>query len=92
MLLDDAFKLTIDAVFPKKKHNKEDAAPDTTNKKFPVDGYDNEENMWELVVQFGVLKPIPSSPAKNKKEVKALQCKDDNVVRKTSDDLKPIAV
>jgi hypothetical protein len=76
-------------VFPKKKH-KDEVASENANKKFPVDGYDNDDNMWELVVQFGVLKQVPSSPMKNKKEAKALQCKDDNVVRKTSDELKPI--
>ena len=52
-MLDDAFKLTLDVVFPPLKGN---ALPDRdaldidqpaiTNEKFHVPGYDDEYNMW----------------------------------------------
>ena len=43
-MLDDAFKLTIDRFFPKGRLLKESA-----NAYFPVDGYKDEENMWQFM-------------------------------------------
>ena len=43
-MLDDAFKLTIDRIFPKGRDIKEEA-----NAVFSVDGYSNNENLWEFM-------------------------------------------
>ena len=42
-MLDDAFKLTIDVLFPRSSHDKESA------EKFNVPGYVDDENMWVLL-------------------------------------------
>ena len=44
-MIDDAFKLTLDYQFP--------APLDSTPKQgFPVDGYDDQMNMWQPVYQM----------------------------------------
>eukprot|EP00826_Nyctotherus_ovalis_P065251 TRINITY_DN9586_c0_g1_i5.p1 TRINITY_DN9586_c0_g1~~TRINITY_DN9586_c0_g1_i5.p1 ORF type:complete len:410 (-),score=85.20 TRINITY_DN9586_c0_g1_i5:323-1552(-) len=40
-MLNDAFRLTLDCAFPPSAHYSS-----ATLKKFPVDGYDDDENMW----------------------------------------------
>ena len=44
-MIDDAFKLTIDEVFILNEENRREM----NKKPFPVDGYDNNENLWELL-------------------------------------------
>ena len=43
--LDDALKLTLDQIFPKKTKMNE------LEKQFPVEGYSDNENLWEYVCQ-----------------------------------------
>lgn len=45
-MLDDAFKLTIDRVFPKGKENKDNPEQNTV---YHVNGYLDEENLWEKI-------------------------------------------
>ena len=46
-MLDDAFKLTVDQIFPHPPNNTTDIKQnEQTSDKFPVDGYKDEENMW----------------------------------------------
>ena len=53
-MLDDAFKLTLDKLFPKP------CTTDEPNVHFPVANYSNQENLWEYIssnkkmTQFGV--------------------------------------
>ena len=51
-ILDNAFKLTIDQIFPPKhKIEKLSVA-------YKVDGYSDQENMWEYLTQIGTVKVI----------------------------------
>ena len=54
-MIDDALRITIDIAFVKKKGRKEVKAPKEKNEKspFPVRGYGDEENLWELLCQLG---------------------------------------
>ena len=50
-MLDDAFKLTIDVVYPPLKGdalpaNDDDQVVINNEQKFPVDGYQDDDNMW----------------------------------------------
>ena len=57
-MLDDAFKLTIDQMFRKKRKNLAQDDPDTLDltkksskyQDFPVEGYANDENLWEIIL------------------------------------------
>jgi hypothetical protein len=49
-MIDDALRLTIDDLYETKYSNIEPG--DEYVSSFPVDGYDNYENMWELVTDF----------------------------------------
>lgn len=42
--MNDAFRLTIDQIFTDKK---------PTEKAYPVPGYSNNQNMWQLLGQLG---------------------------------------
>ena len=53
--VDDAFKLTVDTIFPKKKKKEEDPQSNGC-KPLSVLGYRDDENMWEFIVQIGFLK------------------------------------
>ena len=44
-MIDDAFKLTIDEVFILNEENRREM----NKKPFPVDGYDDNENLWEFL-------------------------------------------
>ena len=46
-MLDDAFKLTIDKTFVKNTGNCTEKPHD-----YPVDGYSNSENLWEMLDMF----------------------------------------
>ena len=46
-VIDDALKLTIDVAFKIKKSNEESYV--TTKSCFHVDGYADEENLWDLI-------------------------------------------
>ena len=48
-MLDDALKLTVDIVFPKRKRNN----PDTyASKPYSVTGYSDSENLWDFLIQL----------------------------------------
>lgn len=47
-MLNDAFKLTLDEIFPIKEDMKE-AGGNQEVEKFPIDGYSDDENVWKLI-------------------------------------------
>lgn len=49
-MIDDALRLTIDDVWETKYTHVEDGAE--YNSLFPVEGYANNENMWEMITDF----------------------------------------
>lgn len=51
-MIDDALKLTIDDIFENKLTINRDFVTKTNLSHFPVEGYSDEENMWELVTDF----------------------------------------
>eukprot|EP00826_Nyctotherus_ovalis_P039889 TRINITY_DN3870_c0_g1_i1.p1 TRINITY_DN3870_c0_g1~~TRINITY_DN3870_c0_g1_i1.p1 ORF type:complete len:133 (-),score=36.63 TRINITY_DN3870_c0_g1_i1:235-633(-) len=46
-MVDDALRLTVDQVFPRKRMMAQDASP------HEVAGYSSSENMWEYLIQIG---------------------------------------
>ena len=63
LLLDDAFKLTLDSEFPKKKQKTEDSVPELT---FPIKGYDDNENLFEFICSISNEK-LPKQPVNSTK-------------------------
>ena len=57
-MIDDMFKLTVDKVFPRKKLN-----PNIREKTYPINGYNDYENMWEYLCQLSPIK-IPNNGQK----------------------------
>ena len=56
-MLDDAFKLTIDVFFPPRSESQQGTTPNSqkpaiSSSKFSVDGYADEENMWDHIYTF----------------------------------------
>ena len=49
-MIDDALRLTIDDIWETKYTHVEDGAE--YNSMFPVEGYANNENMWEMITDF----------------------------------------
>jgi len=52
-MLDDAFSLTLDRLFPVK----------CRGRVFKVDGHGDDENMWEWILQIGVKNAMPPMPS-----------------------------
>ena len=48
-MIDDAFRLTIDKMFENGKNNGNDYSNNLNKSKFSVDGYSDEENMWQKI-------------------------------------------
>ena len=48
-MIDDAFRLTIDKMFENGKNNGNDYSNYLNKSKFSVDGYSDEENMWQKI-------------------------------------------
>ena len=53
-LIDDALKLTVDIIFSKKRTKDYWTKPDIENN-YKVTGYNDNENMWEFIVDISVL-------------------------------------
>ena len=52
--------MTVDVVFPKKKKKEVDGeCPTPSEENFPMDGYSNDENLWEYLCQIGILRNPP---------------------------------
>eukprot|EP00826_Nyctotherus_ovalis_P045888 TRINITY_DN5119_c0_g2_i1.p1 TRINITY_DN5119_c0_g2~~TRINITY_DN5119_c0_g2_i1.p1 ORF type:complete len:119 (-),score=30.55 TRINITY_DN5119_c0_g2_i1:173-529(-) len=51
-MIEDMLKLTVDKVFPRK--SKDLSATEANGRKVP--GYEDSENMWELLCQIGIVK------------------------------------
>ena len=61
----------MDVIFPKKKKKEaETAAP----KLYSVDGYSDDDNMWDYITQIGLVKVPMCSPYKSKN----IKSKEDN--------------
>jgi len=43
-MIDDALKLTVDKLFPSRKPGQ---------KAYPVEGYSDDENLWDLLIRLG---------------------------------------
>ena len=56
-MVDDALKLTVDQVFPRK--SKDWVGNEQSN--YSVKGYSNNENMWEYLIQIGIVKTSPNN-------------------------------
>ena len=57
--LDDALKLTVDLVFPRKRKrdpNEPNPPPEILPSIYKVTGYPDVENMWEYLCQIGIVK------------------------------------
>ena len=57
-MVDDALKLTIDQLFPKKCKND---TIETNISNYKVTGYEDNENMWEYLLQIGTVKVLANS-------------------------------
>ena len=55
-LIDDLFKLTLDAIFPKRQKQNHEGEQRQIEKVFEVCGYSNTENLWDYLCQIGSIK------------------------------------
>jgi hypothetical protein len=64
--IDDAFRLTIDVVFPHKRRRE---GPETYDASlpspYPVPGYSDLDNLWECLCQIGIFKAATGSLSKS---------------------------
>ncbi len=64
-MIDDMLKLTVDVIFPRKRR---DPVSGVKDRVYKVEGYNDYENMWELICQLIVNPPgkgQQSGPAAN---------------------------